>query len=64
MAVIKESVLSALDYLLNTLRQRHHFADDIYKRIFLNESVWISIKSWQKFVLKVKISNLFQHWLG
>ena len=27
-----------------------HFADDILKRIFLNENVWISIKILLKFV--------------
>ena len=31
----------------NTLRPRQnerHFADDIFKRIFLNENIWILIK--------------------
>ena len=40
---------------LNTLRPRQngrHFADDIFKRIFLNESVSISIKISLKFVSK------------
>ena len=32
-------------YVFNTLRPRRneHFADDIFKRIFFNENVWISI---------------------
>ena len=32
---------------LNTLRPRqngHHLADDIFKRMFLNENIWIWIK--------------------
>ena len=51
---------------LNTLRQRQngrHFAGDIFKRIFFNENVWISIKISLKFVPKGpinKIPALFQ----
>ena len=36
-----------------------HFADDIFKCIFMNESVWISIKS----SLKIQIKT-FQYWFG
>ena len=39
--------------VLNKLRPRqdgHHFPDDIFKSIFLNENVWIAIKISQKFV--------------
>ena len=46
---------------LNTLRLRQkgrHFPDDIFKCIFLNENVWISIKISQKFVLKGPINNI------
>ena len=45
----------------NTLRPRQngrHFADDIYKCIFLNENVWISIKISLKFVLRGSINNI------
>ena len=38
---------------LNTLRPRQyglHFGDDIFKRIFFNENIWISIKISLKFV--------------
>ena len=45
----------------NTLRPRqneHHFADDIFKCIFLNENVSISIKIWLKFVPKGPINNI------
>ena len=45
----------------NTLRPRQngrHFADDIFKCIFLNENVWISIKISLKFVPKGRINNI------
>ena len=35
-----------------------HFADGIFKRIFLNENVWISIKISLKFVPKGPINNI------
>ena len=44
---------------INTLRPRQngrHFADDIFKRIFFNENVWISIKISLKFVPKGPIN--------
>ena len=37
---------------------RRHFADDIFKCIFLNESVWISIKISLKFVPKGLINKI------
>ena len=46
---------------VNTLRPRRneqHFADDIFKRIFFNENVWISIKISLKFVPKGPINNI------
>ena len=46
---------------LNTSRPRQngrHFADDIFKCIFLNENVWIPIKMSLKFVPKGPISNI------
>ena len=46
---------------INTLRPRlngRHFADDIFKRIFVNENAWISIKISLKFVPKVRINNI------
>ena len=46
---------------VNTLRPRQngrHFADDVFKRIFLNENVWISITISLKFVLKGPINNI------
>ena len=45
---------------INTLRPRQngrHFADNIFKCIFLNENVWISIKISQKFIPTDLISN-------
>ena len=47
--------------MLNTLRPRQHgrhFADDIFKRIFLNENVRISITISLKFVPKGPINNI------
>ena len=35
-----------------------HFADDIFKRIFLNENIWIPIKISLKFVPKGPINNI------
>ena len=50
-----------LQYYLNTLRPRQdgrRFADDTFKRIFLNENVRISIKISLKFVPKGPINNI------
>ena len=50
-----------LRVIVNTLRPRQngrHFADDIFKRIFFNEIVWISIKIPLKFVPKGQINNI------
>ena len=46
---------------VNTLRPRQscrHFADDIFKCIFLSENVWISLKISLKLVPKVQINNI------
>ena len=46
---------------INSLRPRRneqHFADDIFKRIFFIENVWISIKIALKFVPKGPINNI------
>ena len=46
---------------LNTLRQRQngcHFPGNIFKYIFLNENVWIPIKSSLKFVPKGPINDI------
>ena len=43
----------------NTLRQNgRHFADDVFKCIFLNENVWISFMISLKFVPNVPINNI------
>ena len=47
--------------IINTLRPRQngrHFADDIFKCIFLNQNVWIPIKISLKFVPKGPINNI------
>ena len=49
------------DFMLNTLRPRHnwrHFADAIFKCIFLNENAWIPIKISLKFVPHGPINNI------
>ena len=46
---------------LNTLRPKlngRHFADDIFKRIFLNENILVPIKISLKFVPKGPINNI------
>ena len=46
---------------INTLRPRQngrHFPDDIFKWIFLNENVWISINISLKFVPRGSINNI------
>ena len=43
---------------LRPRRNKQHFADDIFKRIFFNENVWISIKISLKFVPKGPINNI------
>ena len=46
---------------VNILRPRQngwHFPNNIFKRIFLNENVWISIKISLKFVPKGPINNI------
>ena len=47
--------------ILNTLRPRQNgrrFPDDIFKYIFLNENVWISLKISLKCIPKVRINNI------
>ena len=45
-------------YTLGPRQNGRHFADDIFKRIFLNENVRISIKISLKYVSKVPINNI------
>ena len=50
-----------MHHILNTLRpgqNGRHFADDIFKCIFLNENVWISIKISPKFVPQGPVNNI------
>ena len=50
-----------IGYQLNTLRPRQngrHLADVIFKCIFLNENIWISIKISLKFVPNGPIDNM------
>ena len=48
-------------FVFNKLRQRQNcrcFADDIFKCIFLNETIWTSLKMPLKFVPNVRINNI------
>ena len=59
--IVMQSIRMVFVIALNSLRPRQngrHFADDIFKCIFLNENVWISIKILLKFVPKGPISNI------
>ena len=44
--------------ILRPRRNEQHFPDDIFKHIFFNENVWISIKISLKFVPKGPINNI------
>ena len=44
--------------LLRPRRNRRHFADDIFKCIFLNENEWVSLRISLKFFPKVRINNI------
>ena len=54
-------LVASIYHIFNTLRLRQngrHFADDVFKCIFLNENVWISLKISLRFVSKVPIDNI------
>ena len=56
---IHVNVQSAI--IFNTLRQRHngrHFVDDIFKCIFVNKNIWISITISLKFVPKGPVDTI------
>ena len=53
--------ITAERYSFNSLRprlNRRPFADDIFKRIFLNENEWVLPRISLKFVPKVRINNI------
>ena len=54
----KSFVIRALGDSLRPRQNGRHFADDILKRIFFNENVWISIKISLKFVSKGPINKI------
>ena len=45
-------------YVSLTRQNCRHFADDIFKCIFLNKGIWISFKSSFKFVSMVRFNNI------
>ena len=56
--VWKLTTICTLNTLLRTRQNGHHFADDIFKCIFLNDNVGISIKIALRFVPKSPIYNI------
>ena len=61
MIVLLTSHICTRAQCVNTLRpiqNNHRFADDTFKRIFLNENIRISIRISLKFVPKVPINNI------
>ena len=59
-----KQVTTSLTYMpwVNTLRLKRnlrHFTADIFKCIFLNENIWISLQIALKFVPKVRIDRIF-----
>ena len=59
--VVLHSEIASIYAVINTLRPRQngrHFADAIFKCIFLNEYVWIPIKIPLKFVPQGPINNI------
>ena len=54
-------IMILIGWLFNTLRPKQngrHFPNDIFKCIFLNENVWISIKISLKSVCKGPVNNI------
>ena len=43
---------------LRAIQNGRHFPDDMFKCIFLNENIWISLKTSLKFVPEVRINNI------
>ena len=72
--LFRAAIKSSRSQWVNTLRLRQngcHFADNIFKCIFLNKNVWIVIDISLKFVLKSQINNILSlvqimawHWPG
>ena len=57
----KVSICTSMLLFLNTLRPRQngrHFADDLFKGIFLKENMWIPIKFSRQFVPKGPVNNI------
>ena len=57
-AALSRAITSVLINTLGPRRNGRHFADDIFKCIFVNENVWIPIKISLNFVPKGAINNI------
>ena len=66
---MKTNIISGLSFIysdqpdpgINSLKQKQngrHFTDNIFKCIFLNETIWIFINISLKFVHKGRINNI------
>ena len=55
---IYQSGNTRLCYHMEMTKRRRHFTDVIFKNIFLNKNVWISLNISQKFASKVRINNI------
>ena len=58
--MIQRKLLYNIKSMINTLRPRQngrHFAYDLFKCIYLNENVWISLKISLKFVSRGPVNN-------
>ena len=58
LCMLEWSLSSHCMFALRPRQNGHHFADDIFKCISLNENVWIPIKILLKFVPKSPINNI------
>ena len=59
--ICKMVAISSRPHCVDILRPRQnvrHFPDDIFKCIFVNDNVWISIKISLKFAPKARINNI------
>ena len=59
--IYKMVAISSRPHCVDILRPRQnvrHFPDDIFKCIFVNDNVWISIKISLKFAPKARINNI------
>ena len=60
-SLVKADMNGSETVWFNTLTPRQngrHFSNDIFKRIFFNETIWISVKMSLKFIPEGQINNI------